>query len=164
MKARTEKGFEIHPNVLVAEADLKPNEVQDFAEQLLEIRKAAGAFDLKMHLRLELDGRGKSPAQEIVAKLNDLLAKNLGAPRRRRLPTCRTPKLCKVSCRDAMGAEYSVEIMACSLIPFIIRRFTRVNRADSREVSVVQPKPNMPENVRLSVIPSWVRGLQQWIR
>jgi len=75
MKARTEKGFEIHPNVLVAEADLKPNEVQDFAEQLLEIRKAAGAFDLKMHLRLELEGRGKSPDQGIVAKLNELLAK-----------------------------------------------------------------------------------------
>jgi hypothetical protein len=67
--------LELRPNVLVAEAELRPNEIQDFAEQLPEIRKTAGALDLKFRLRLELDGRGKSPEQETVTKLNDLLAK-----------------------------------------------------------------------------------------
>ncbi len=67
--------LELRPNVLVAEAELRPNEIQDFAERLAEIRKTAGALDLKFRLKLELDGRGKSPEQETVAKLNDLLAK-----------------------------------------------------------------------------------------
>jgi hypothetical protein len=70
-----DKPFELRPDVLVAEAELRPNEIQDFAEQLAELRKAAGNLDLKLRLRLELDGRGKAPAQDIVAKLNDLLAK-----------------------------------------------------------------------------------------
>lgn len=48
---------------------------QDFAERLAELGKAAGGLDLKLRLRLELDGRGKSPAQDIVTKLNDLLVK-----------------------------------------------------------------------------------------
>jgi hypothetical protein len=72
---REERRFELKPDVLVAEAEMRPNEIQDFAEQLAELRKAAGPLDLRLHLKLELDGRGKSLAQEIVAKLNDLLAK-----------------------------------------------------------------------------------------
>ncbi|MFZ0890375.1 MAG: DUF499 domain-containing protein [Candidatus Binataceae bacterium] len=71
---RVEK-FELRPDVLVAEADLRPSEIQDLAEQLPEIRKAAGAADVKFHLRLELDGRGTSPGHDIVAKLNGLLAR-----------------------------------------------------------------------------------------
>jgi hypothetical protein len=59
--------------VLIAEAELRPNEIQDLAEQLAEIRKAAGGFDLKFRLRLELDGRGKSPDQETVNRPNHLL-------------------------------------------------------------------------------------------
>ncbi len=70
-----EPSFTLRPNVLVAEAELRPNEVQDFAEQLPEIRKAVGAADLKFRIRLELDGHGKSTAQDIVATLNRLLAK-----------------------------------------------------------------------------------------
>jgi hypothetical protein len=65
--------FVLKPDALVAEAELRPNEIQDFAEQLAEIRKAAGGLDLKLRLKLELDGRGKSPTRDIVAKLNDLL-------------------------------------------------------------------------------------------
>ena len=67
--------FTLRPNVLTAEAELRPSEIQDLAEQLPEIRKAVGAADLKFRIRLELDGHGKSTAQDIVAKLNDLLAK-----------------------------------------------------------------------------------------
>ena len=71
----TEVPFALRPDFLVAEAELRPSEIQDLAEQLPEIRKAAGATDLKFRLRLELDGRGTSPGQDIVAKLNDLLAR-----------------------------------------------------------------------------------------
>ncbi len=46
-----------------------------FAEQLAELRNAARPLDLRLRLKVELDGRGKSPAQDIVAKLNELLAK-----------------------------------------------------------------------------------------
>ena len=65
------------PNVLIAEAELKPNEIQDFAEQLPDIRKATGNLDLKLHLRLELDGREKSPAKDMVAKLEQLAHQGL---------------------------------------------------------------------------------------
>ena len=80
VKLRVPKALPLPPppppvNVLVAEAELRPNEIQDFAEQLPEIRKAAGNLALKLHLKLELDGRGKSPAKDTVAKLNDLLTK-----------------------------------------------------------------------------------------
>lgn len=71
----SERVFKLNPDLLVAESELRPNEIQDFAEQLPEIRKAAGSLELKLRLRLELDGRGKSPAQDLVAKLNDLLAR-----------------------------------------------------------------------------------------
>jgi len=70
-----EKVFELRPNVLVAQAELRPSEIQDLAEQLAELRKAAGTAALKFHLRVELDGSGKSPTQDIVAKLNELLMK-----------------------------------------------------------------------------------------
>ncbi len=81
LRARTasqkpvEMPFALKPDVLVAEAELRPSEIQDLAEQLPEIRKAAGALDLKFRIRLELDGRGHSPAGEVVTKLNDLLSK-----------------------------------------------------------------------------------------
>ena len=67
--------FALKPDVLVAEAELRPSEIQDLAEQLPEIRKAAGPADLKFRLRLELDGRGSSPGQDALGKLNELLAK-----------------------------------------------------------------------------------------
>ncbi len=66
--------FKLRPNVLIAEAELRPSEIQDLAERLPELRKAARTSDLKFRLRLELDGRGKSPAPDIVTKLNEVLA------------------------------------------------------------------------------------------
>ena len=39
------------------------------------MRKSAGSLDLKLRLRQELDGRGKPPTSDTVAKLNDLIAK-----------------------------------------------------------------------------------------
>jgi hypothetical protein len=66
-------GFKLQPAILVAEADLRPNEIQDLAERLPEIRKATATSNLKLHFRLELDGLGKAPAGETIAKLNELL-------------------------------------------------------------------------------------------
>ena len=65
--------FTLRPNVLVAEAELRPSEVQDLADNIAEIRKAAEPLDLKFRVRLELDGRGKTPNDGLVAKLNHLI-------------------------------------------------------------------------------------------
>ena len=59
----------------MAEAELRPNELQDFADHVGELRRAASPGELTFRLKIELDGRGKLPGQETVAKLNDLLAK-----------------------------------------------------------------------------------------
>jgi hypothetical protein len=64
----------LRPDLLVAEAELRVNEIQDLAEQLPEIRKIAAGTNLKFRLRLELEGKGTAPAQELVANLNRALA------------------------------------------------------------------------------------------
>ena len=70
-----DKQFRLRPDILVAEAELKPSEIQDLADNIAEIRKAAGDAELKFYLKLELGGRGKSPGQSAVKKLSDLLAR-----------------------------------------------------------------------------------------
>jgi hypothetical protein len=72
---RHDKGFRLEPDVLVAEAELRPSEIQDLADNIAEIRKAAGDAELKFQVKLELDGRGKMPNEGVVSKLNELLAK-----------------------------------------------------------------------------------------
>jgi len=54
----------------IAEAEIQPNELQDLAEIMGELLSAAGEYDLKFHLRVEIDE--KVPA-EVVEKLNQLL-------------------------------------------------------------------------------------------
>jgi hypothetical protein len=61
------------PGVLVAEADLRPSQIQDLADQLGELTKAVVGHDLKLHLRIELGG-AKAVPPELVARLNALLA------------------------------------------------------------------------------------------
>jgi hypothetical protein len=60
------------PGVLVAEADLRPNQIQDLADQVADMSKAAVKHKLRFHVRIELEG---SPAADkgVVAKLNELL-------------------------------------------------------------------------------------------
>ena len=70
-----ESPFTLKPNVLVAEAELRPSEIQDLADQLSELRQIAGAVDLRFRVRLELDGRAGSVNQDSVSELNTLLAK-----------------------------------------------------------------------------------------
>ncbi len=70
-----DKEFRLRPDVLIAEAELRPSEIQDLADNIAEIRKAAGEAELKFRVKLELDGRGKTPDEGAVNKLNELLAK-----------------------------------------------------------------------------------------
>jgi len=58
--------------VLVAEADLRLNEIQDLADAVANIGQAAVGFDLKLHLRLELSGASRPP-DDVVTKINLLL-------------------------------------------------------------------------------------------
>ncbi|MBI4454518.1 MAG: ATP-binding protein [Acidobacteria bacterium] len=60
------------PGVLVAESELRANEIQDLADQIGEITKAAVGADLKFYLRVEL-GESTPPQDDVTAKINKLL-------------------------------------------------------------------------------------------
>ncbi|MCL5107378.1 MAG: DUF499 domain-containing protein [Chloroflexi bacterium] len=60
------------PGVLVAEAELQTGEIQNLAEVVGDIIKAAAGYDLKFRLTVELGGKTKPPA-EVVEKVNTLL-------------------------------------------------------------------------------------------
>jgi hypothetical protein len=63
---------QLAPGMLVAEAELRLNELQDLADSIADIRQAAVGFDLKFRLRLELSGAFRPP-DDVVAKINRLL-------------------------------------------------------------------------------------------
>lgn len=56
----------------VAEADLRPSQIQDLADHLGELTKAVVGYDLKLHLRIELGGE-KPPPDSLVEKVNAIL-------------------------------------------------------------------------------------------
>lgn len=58
-------------NSLVTEATLKPNELQDLADQIAQIQTATVGYDLRFHMRIEL--AGESIPAEVIQKLNALL-------------------------------------------------------------------------------------------
>jgi hypothetical protein len=60
------------PGVLIAEAALRPNEIQDLADQIADITKATVGLDLKFHLRIEL-GSASRPSDEVIFKINRIL-------------------------------------------------------------------------------------------
>ncbi len=60
------------PGLLVAEAPLRVDEVQDLADHISEIAKAALGLDLKLSVHMEL-GPTPRPSEEAVAKINQLL-------------------------------------------------------------------------------------------
>jgi hypothetical protein len=59
--------------VRVAQAELRPNQLQDLADQVGELTKVAVGFELKFCLRVELRGKTPPPV-ELVEKVNKLLA------------------------------------------------------------------------------------------
>jgi hypothetical protein len=60
------------PGVIVAEADLKPSQVQDLADQVGELARVAVGYDVRMHFRIEVGGARPLPP-ELLARLNELL-------------------------------------------------------------------------------------------
>lgn len=61
------------PGVRVAAADLDIGQFQDLADQLSEIKKAAVGFELKLHVRIEVNGTRPVPP-EVVERINSLLS------------------------------------------------------------------------------------------
>ncbi len=61
-----------HPGTLIANSDLRPNELQDLADSLGELGKAALGSELKYHLRIELSD---NPSKDTVDSLNRILQK-----------------------------------------------------------------------------------------
>jgi hypothetical protein len=59
--------------VLVATASLKPDQIQDLAEQIGAIGTAAVGYDLKIEVRLQVGKEGKRPPDAVVTKINDRL-------------------------------------------------------------------------------------------
>ena len=60
------------PGMLVAEAPIDINEIQNLNEQISDLARAAIGFDLKFHIRVEF-GSDPPPPEEAVAKINQLL-------------------------------------------------------------------------------------------
>lgn len=65
-------GYISQPGVLVTEAELKSHQIQDLADQIDEILKAAVGHDIKFYLRVELTGLNP-PTNETIAKINEML-------------------------------------------------------------------------------------------
>jgi hypothetical protein len=63
---------EKRPGVVVAEANLKPAQVQDLADQVGELARVAVGHEVRLRLRIEVGG-GKPVPPELVAKLNEIL-------------------------------------------------------------------------------------------
>ena len=61
------------PGLLTAEAMLEANGIQDLADQIPEITRAAIGTDLKFNVRVEFGG-DEPPSAEAVARINALLA------------------------------------------------------------------------------------------
>jgi hypothetical protein len=57
---------------LVAEGDLQPGQIQDLADSMGELLKAAEGNELRFRLRIELGGKD-SLAQQVIEKINDIL-------------------------------------------------------------------------------------------
>ncbi len=60
------------PGVFIAEADLRPNEIQDLADAMGELTSTAAGNELKFHLKIELGGKIPA-ADDVLNKLNHIL-------------------------------------------------------------------------------------------
>ena len=65
-KADAPSAHEQKPGIKSASAELRPNELQDLAEVVADITKAAAGHDLKYFVRIELGGEKPAPDQVIV--------------------------------------------------------------------------------------------------
>ena len=58
---------------MVASAYLNPGQIQDLADQIGEISKAAVGYDLKVMVRIEVGTDEKRPTDHVVSTINDRL-------------------------------------------------------------------------------------------
>jgi len=62
------------PGVLVAEAELRPSQIQDLSETIGDLLSASVGHDLKFRLRVELSaGKDGSPADDVATKIKKIL-------------------------------------------------------------------------------------------
>jgi len=59
--------------VKAAEAELRPDQIQDLADQLADLTKAAVGLKLKFRLRIELSDETAQPSETVVAEINKIL-------------------------------------------------------------------------------------------
>jgi hypothetical protein len=64
--------------VRIAQSELRLDEVQDFADAMSDITKAAAGHDLRVSVQMELGGE-KIPPQDVVDLVNEVLAKKVSA-------------------------------------------------------------------------------------
>lgn len=62
------------PGVRFAEADLRPNEVQDLAEVVGDLKAASAGLNLRFYVRIELGG-DTPPSEDVTQKINSVLSK-----------------------------------------------------------------------------------------
>ena len=67
------KGVAEPKGAFIASADLQPHELQNLAEALPEIMKAAAGSALRFHLRIVLDDEGNGILPEPMSSLNESL-------------------------------------------------------------------------------------------
>jgi hypothetical protein len=60
------------PGIRIAEADLRPNELQDLADVVGKLVEAAAGHDLRFRLRIEVGG-GEAPMDDVVKAINKML-------------------------------------------------------------------------------------------
>jgi hypothetical protein len=60
------------PGAFIAEADLRPNQIQDLADVVGDLTKAAAGHELKLHLHIELGGE-EPPPDRTVEEVNKIL-------------------------------------------------------------------------------------------
>jgi hypothetical protein len=58
--------------VYIADAYMRPNEIQNLADSLGDLGNAASGHDLKYHIKIEISG---NPSEAMISKLNGLLEK-----------------------------------------------------------------------------------------
>lgn len=62
----------VPPGMVVAESNLRPDEIQNLAEVMGDMLKATAGLELKFKLRIELSGDGEVP-DETISKVNEVL-------------------------------------------------------------------------------------------
>ena len=67
-----EKPLPVIKRLLTADAELRADQIQDFAEKISDIKRVTAGIDLKFKLHIEIP-EGSKPSKELLEKLNKIL-------------------------------------------------------------------------------------------